>query len=88
MEINITKEVLQAMIAHNKKQIRELENDRRHLQGILVGFWPFCDPVNSNNTSTKAYFILLNKTKDSVRDVQKKLKMLSTAQAALKRSIG
>lgn len=87
MEINITKEVLQAMVAHNKKHIRELENDRRYLQGILVNFWPFCDPTN-NNESTKAYFTLLNKTKDSIRDVQKKLKMLSTAQAALKRSIG
>lgn len=88
MEINITKEVLQAMIAHNKKQIRDLENARRCLQELVVSFWPYCNPVDSDDKVSQAYFALLNKTKDSVRDVQKKLKMLSTAQAALKRSIG
>lgn len=88
MEINITKEVLQAMIVHNKKQIRELEKERKQLQELAISFWPYCNPADSNNKVSRAYFTLLNNTKDSIRDVQKKLKMLSTAQAALKRSIG
>lgn len=75
------------LIKHNKKQIRELETERKYLEHMISQhYWPCSDPLD-NRISSHISFTLLNKAKDDLREIKKKLKMLAEVQYALKYSI-
>lgn len=72
------------MIKHNKKIIREMEDEVKDLQEQAAYMWSQCDP---RCKSSYPNYIYLNRTKDEIRHLKKQLKMLAEMQYALKYSI-
>lgn len=72
------------MIKHNKETIRGMEEDVKYLQQQAAFLWSQCDP---NRASSIVDYEYLNKTKDRIRYLKKKIKMLAEMQSYLKYSI-
>lgn len=72
------------MIKHNKKVIREMEDEVKELQEQACYLWSRCDP---NKHGTRVSYNYLNYTKNKIRYLKKQLKMLAEMQYHLKYSI-
>ena len=78
---------IQQLIMHNKQQIRELDTEKKYLEHIIQLYWNSCDPIHPNGILSSTAFSCLNKAKDDLAAIKKKLKLLSETQYALKYSI-
>lgn len=78
---------VQSLIRYNKTQIKELETDRDYLKHLIQLYFNSCNPVDPYSVLSYTSFSCLNKCKDELQAVNKKLKMLAEAQFSLKYSI-
>ena len=78
---------VQSLIQYNKTQIKELQLEKQYLEYLIATkYWPYADPNDLGVISQKSYE-LLNKAKDDLRVIKKKMKMLAELQYSLKYSI-
>jgi len=85
VQMNVS--TIQAMIKYNKKQINNLETEKKYLQYLIAEkYFPNADPNDSSAVSEKS-FIMLNLAKDDVRAIQRNINLLATINYCLKRSI-
>lgn len=78
---------IQALIQHNKQQIRDLQLEANYLKHLITDkYWPNADPSNLGVISQKSYD-MLNKAKDDLKKINKKIKLLAEIQYSLKSSL-
>lgn len=78
---------IQQLIQHNKVQIRELDTEKKYLEHIIQLYWNSCDPIHPNGILSSTAFSCLNRAKDDLATIKKKLKLLAETQYACKYSI-
>lgn len=87
MFIYLDTHTIQQLIQYNKVQIRELDTEKKYLEYLITEiYWPKANPSNLGVISQKNYE-MLNKAKDDLAAIKKKLKLLVETQYALKYSI-
>ena len=85
--VPMSKSQVQSLVQYNKTQIRELQLEKQYLEYLITTkYWPNADPNNFGVISQKSYE-MLNKAKDDLRAIKKKLKLLAELQYSLKYSI-
>ena len=85
--VPMSKNQVQSLIQHNKTQIKELQLEKQYLEYLIATkYWPYANPNDLGVISQKSYK-LLNKSKNDLRAIKKKLKMLAELQYSLKYSI-
>ena len=87
MVVFMQQNIIQALIEHSKQQIRELELEREYIQHLInTKYWPNSIPF-SNSVVSHKNFEMLNRAKDDIRAICKKIKLLAEVQYSLKTSI-
>jgi len=78
---------IQQLIRYNKTQIKELDTERAYLEHIIQLYWNSCNPITPNSVLSHTAFSCLNRAKDGLIKIKKKLKLLAEFQYELKKSI-
>lgn len=78
---------VQALIKHNKVEIRSLETEKKYLQHIIQLYWNSSNPLEPSGVVSATAFFCMNKAKGDLAAVKKRLKLLAEVQYSLKYSI-